>query len=306
MTDHLRTLSDTVTASPDAPHDRSRRRRRSGSLPATILKHVLLSLGALVMIYPLLWMIYAALRPEADVFRPITENPQHITISNFRDGWNALADPFGLYLWNSTVITVAAIVGNLLTCSMAAYAFARLKFRGRRIFFGLMLMSIMLPFHVLLVPQYVLFSTLQWVDSPLALIVPKFLATDAFFVFLMVQFMRNIPRELEEAATLDGAGHFRIFTRVILPLCVPALATTTIFTFIWTWNDFMGPLIYLTSSERYTVQIALRSFVDSSAAGGSSWAQLFAMSLVSLLPVFLAFLFGQRFLINGIATTGGK
>ena len=198
------------------------------------------------------------------------------------------------------------MLGNLVSCSLAAYAFSRLRFRGRTVFFAIMLITIMLPFHVLLVPQYVLFSQLGWVNTVLPLIVPKFLAVDAFFVFLMVQFMRNIPKEIEEAAVIDGAGRFRIFFSVILPLTTPALATTAIFTFIWTWNDFMGPLIYLTDSAQYTVQLALRRFVDSSGAGGSSWAQLFAMSTVSLIPVFLLFLFGQRFLMRGIATSGGK
>ena len=133
---------------------------------------------------------------------------------------------------------------------------------------------------------------------------PKFLATDAFFIFLMVQFIRGIPRELDEAARIDGCGHSRIFLRVILPLMVPALATTAIFTFIWTWNDFFSQLIYLTDPDMYTVPVALRAFVDASRA--TNWGALFAMSIVSLLPVFLVFLFGQRFLIKGIATTGIK
>jgi multiple sugar transport system permease protein len=157
---------------------------------------------------------------------------------------------------------------------------------------------------VVIVPQYILFSQIGWVNTFWPLIVPKLLATDAFFVFLMVQFIRGIPKELDEAARIDGAGHPRIFLRVILPLMVPALATTTIFTFIWTWNDFFGALIYLTDPDMFTVPVALRAFVDSQSA--TSWGSLFAMSIVSLFPVFLVFLFGQRFLIKGIATTGIK
>jgi multiple sugar transport system permease protein len=167
-----------------------------------------------------------------------------------------------------------------------------------------MIATIMLPIHVLLIPQYTIFQRLGLVDTVWPLILPKLLATDAFFVFLMVQFIRGIPRELDEAARIDGAGHPRIFLRVILPLMVPALATTTIFTFIWTWNDFFGALIYLTDPDMFTVPVALRAFVDSQSA--TSWGSLFAMSIVSLLPVFLVFLFGQRFLIKGIATTGIK
>jgi multiple sugar transport system permease protein len=157
---------------------------------------------------------------------------------------------------------------------------------------------------VVIVPQYIIFSQLGWVNTFLPLVVPKFLATEAFFIFLMVQFIRGIPRELDEAARIDGCGHFRIYFRIILPLMVPALATTAIFTFIWTWNDFFGQLIYLTRPDMYTVPVALRAFVD--ASSDSSWGSLFAMSIISLIPVFVIFLFGQRYLLKGIATTGGK
>ena len=149
-----------------------------------------------------------------------------------------------------------------------------------------------------------MFAQLDLVNTFVPLILPKFLATDAFFVFLMVQFIRGIPRELDEAAAIDGGGHWRIFLRVMLPLMGPAMATTAIFTFIWTWNDFFSPLIYLTKPDAYTVPVALRSFL--SATAGSNWGPMFAMSVVSLIPLFLVFLFGQRFLVKGIATTGGK
>jgi len=196
------------------------------------------------------------------------------------------------------------VVGNLVSCSMAAYAFARLQFRAKTVAFAAMLLTIMLPVHVLIIPQYVMFAQLGWINTYLPLIVPKLLATDAFFVFLMVQFVRGIPRELDEAARIDGAGHARIFLQVILPLMVPALATTTIFTFIWTWNDFFSQLIFVTDPDLYTVPVALRQFID--AQSQSDFGALFAMSVVSLIPVFLVFLFGQRFLLRGIATTGGK
>ncbi len=171
--------------------------------------------------------------------------------------------------------------------------------------FAIMLLTIMIPYHVVLIPQYILFQQFGWVNTFLPLIVPKFLATDAFFVFLMVQFIRGLPKELDEAARIDGCGHFATFFRIILPLMVPAIATTTIFTFIWTWNDFLSSLIYLIDPKLYTVPLALPC-VPRLAAGQSNWGAMFAMSIVSLIPVFLAFLFGQRFLIRGIATTGIK
>jgi multiple sugar transport system permease protein len=275
-------------------------RARIGS----VLKHAGLIAFGFVMLYPLLWMVASSFKPNALIFREPGLIPTDIDLSNYTDGWNALLHPFSHYLINSAIVVLGSLLGNLLSCSLAAYAFARLEFRGKRLWFAVMLMSIMLPIHVVIVPQYVLFSQLEWINTFLPLIVPKLLATDAFFIFLMVQFFRGIPRELDEAATIDGANHLRIYLQIMLPLSLPALATTAIFTFIWTWNDFFSQLIFLTRPEMYTVPIALRTFVDST--GESSWGSLFAMSIVSLIPVFIAFLFGQKYLVKGIATTGIK
>ncbi|ADB35356.1 binding-protein-dependent transport systems inner membrane component [Kribbella flavida DSM 17836] len=268
------------------------------------LTHLALGAAALVMLYPVIWMVVSSLRPGNEIFRDPGLLVRDLQISNYRLGWNALTEPFSRYLLNSAAVVLGSIIGNLVSCSMAAYAFARLDFTGKRFWFAIMLVTIMLPIHVVIVPQYILFSQAGWINTFLPLVIPKLLATDAFFVFLMVQFIRGIPRELDEAARIDGCGKGGIFLRVILPLMVPALATTTIFTFIWTWNDFFSQLIYLTDPKMYTVPVALRSFVDATAS--TSWGSLFAMSVVSLIPVFLAFLLGQRFLIKGIATTGIK
>ncbi len=267
-------------------------------------KHALLIAVGLVMLYPLVWMLSSSFKPTALIFRDPALIPTELDLSNYTVGWSALQHPFSHYLLNSVIIVLGAVIGNLVSCSLAAYAFARLNFRGKRIWFAIMLMSIMLPIHVVIVPQYILFSQLEWINTYLPLIVPKLLATDAFFIFLMVQFFRGIPKELDEAARIDGAGHARIFLQVMMPLATPALATTAIFTFIWTWNDFFSQLIFLTNPDMYTVPVALRTFVDST--GESSWGPLFAMSIVSLIPVFLVFLFGQKYLVKGIATTGIK
>jgi multiple sugar transport system permease protein len=268
------------------------------------LRHLGLSLLTVVLLYPVLWMVVSSIRPDGEIFQRSGLVPDTFHVQNYTVGWSALSAPFGHYLVNSAVVVFGCIVGNLISCSLAAYAFARLEFAGRRWWFMIMLGSIMLPIHVIIVPQYILFSRLGWVNTFLPLIVPKLLATDAFFVFLMVQFIRGLPRELDEAARIDGCGHPRIFLKIILPLMKPALATTAIFTFIWTWNDFFSQLIYLTDPDKYTVPVALRSFIDSTVA--TSWGAMFAMSVLSLLPVFLAFVFGQRYLIQGIATTGGR
>ncbi|WP_241992362.1 carbohydrate ABC transporter permease [Cryobacterium lactosi] len=269
-----------------------------------LLKHLVIIGFGILMIYPLLWMVVSSLRSEEEIFQAPGLLLKTLQTSNYVDGWTGLQHPFSHYLINSALIALGCIVGNLVSCSMAAFAFARLRFRGKKIFFAIMLLTIMLPIHVVIVPQYIMFSQLGWINTFWPLIVPKLLATDAFFVFLMIQFIRGIPRELDEAARLDGCGYFRTFWSVILPLMKPALVTTTIFTFIWTWNDFFGQLIYLTAPEMYSASVALRSFVD--ATGSSAWGPLFAMSVLTLLPVFLVFLVGQRYLIQGIATTGGK
>ncbi len=290
--------------SPESSTSRVTPKKQPRRLLRRSIKHVVLIVTSLAMIYPLLWMLVSSLRPNEEIFRSPGLLPLSFDVDNYVRGWNALAQPFSHYLVNSTLLVLGCVVGNLIACSLTAYAFARLKFWGRNIAFAVMLMTLMLPIHVVIVPQYIMFSQTGWVNTQLPLILPKFLATDAFFVFLMVQFIRGIPKELDEAARIDGAGHFRIFFQVILPLMLPALATTTIFTFMWMWNDFFGSLIFLTTPENFTVPLALQQFMDTQ--GASDWGAMFAMSILSLIPLFLVFLFGQRFLVKGFATTGIK
>ncbi len=269
-----------------------------------MLKHAALLVFLAVMIYPLVWMAVSAFKPAHLILTDPGLVPSETTFENFRDGWHALNRPFSVFFLNSLIVTVGAILGNLFSCSLAAYALARLEFRPRRLFFAITLVSVMLPMHVLIIPQYIFFAQLGWVDTYLPLLIPKLLATDAFFIFLMVQFIRGIPRDLDRAAEIDGAGPFRVFWHVILPLMRPALVTTTIFTFIWTWNDFFTPLIYLTSTDMYTVPVALSAMVSSENQQGIG--MLFAMSLVSLIPVIVFFVFAQRYLIRGMVTSGLK
>jgi multiple sugar transport system permease protein len=287
------------TTAPATTQERSRAARTR-----RLLIHVGLIGFGLIMLYPLLWMLASSFKPTAEIFRAPGLIPETFTPGNYTEGWTALQFPFHHYLLNSAIVVVGAIIGNLIGCSMAAYAFARLEFRGKRLFFAIMLATIMLPIHVVIVPQYILFSEIGWINTFLPLIVPKLLATDGFFIFLMVQFIRGLPKDLDEAARIDGCGHVRIFFQIIMPLSLPALATTAIFTFIWTWNDFFSQLIFLTSPDMYTVPVALRTFVDSSSQ--TSWGPLFAMSVIALGPVFGFFLAGQKYLVKGIATTGIK
>ena len=268
------------------------------------MRHAALLAASAIMLYPLLWMLASSFKPESTIFTDLSIIPPSLDFKNFRDGWSALQVPFTRYYWNSLVIALLVVVGNLLSCSLTAYAFARLDFKWRQPLFALMLGTLMLPYHVTLIPQYVLFLNLGWVDTFLPLVAPKFLAADAFFIFLMVQFFRGIPRELDEAAQMDGCSPWRIYCKIIMPLSLPVLATAGIFSFLWTWNDFFGPLIYLNDSANYTVPLALRAFVD--ATGTSAWGQLFAMSVLAILPIFLVFLIFQRLIIEGVAMSGMK
>lgn len=290
----------TATATTTRPTSRARQRPRV----RPVLKHVVLGAFVLLMIYPLVWMVASSLKPGNLVLSEPGLIPSEITFENYIEGWNALNEPFSRFFLNSMLVSVGSILGNLFSCSLAAYALARLEFRARRVYFAITLASVMLPLHVLVVPQYIMFTQLGMVNTYFPLLLPKFLATDAFFTFLLVQFIRTLPRELDQAAAIDGAGPFRTFWSVILPLMKPALATTTIFTFIWTWNDFFVPLIYLTSTKMFTAPVALKSLVDAETQDGIGI--LFAMSLLSLIPILVFFVIAQKYLIRGIATTGIK
>jgi multiple sugar transport system permease protein len=276
---------------------------RRGGRGRRVAMHAVLVVLAVGMLYPLLWMVVSSLRDNEVIFSDASLALRGLTLENYVRGWDAQQHTFATYFANSAIITGAAIVGNIVACSLTAFAFARMSFRLKAVFMAVMLGTIMLPEHVTIVPQYVLFSELGWLNTFLPLTVPKFFATEAFFVFLIVQFMRGIPREIDEAAALDGCGPFQTYWRIMLPLITPALATTAIFSFIWTWNDFFRPLIFLTDSSLFTVPLAVRLFVD---IGGTDWGALFAMSVLSLIPIFVFFVFGQRYLIRGIATTGLK
>ena len=287
-----------VTGAENDPAARLRKR------VVSVLAHGALISASILMLYPLLWLLAASFKPDNQIFNTgIWPNADWDIDAYFR-GWNAMRVSFSVFFMNSFVIAILSIVGNLAACSMAAYAFARLDFKFKNFWFAMMMMTLMLPGQVTIIPQYVLFRDLGWINTILPLVVPKFLAVDAFFIFLMVQFFRGIPRELDEAAMMDGAGPWRIYWKIMLPLSVPVLVTAAIFTFIWTWDDFFAPLIFLNRMQDYTVTLGLRTFVDST--GESDFGGLFAMSVLSIVPIFLFFLIFQRFLIEGIATTGMK
>ena len=255
------------------------------------------------LLYPVLWLVSMSFKPADEIVSSVSLLPRKLVLGNYSE---AMAGSGGISVWrffgNSVIVAALSVAGNLFSCALAAYAFARLRFRLRGPLFAFMLATIMLPAHVVLIPQYTIFNQMRLVDTFWPLVLPKLLGTDAFFVFLIVQFMRNLPDELADAARIDGCGPIRAFAYVMLPLSRPALVTTAIFTFIWTWNDFLSQLIYLNSPEKYTLPLALRLFVDQTSE--SSYGPMFAMSVLTLLPIGLFFAAFQRLLVEGVSTSG--
>ena len=263
---------------------------------------LVLCAGAVVMMLPFLWLISTSLKETWQVFRyPPQWIPNPVRWSNYPEALTTL--PFGLYVKNTLVITVLNMVGILLSSSLCAYGFARLRFPGRDLIFMVLLSTLMLPYAVTMIPSYIIFKYLGWIDTYYPLIVPNWFGGGIFNIFLLRQFFRTIPVELSEAARIDGASEFRIYWQIILPLARPALTVVAIFTFLNNWNDFIGPLIYLSSPEKYTVALGLATFKGLYA---TQWQYLMAASTVMILPVIALFFLAQRYFVQGIVLTGLK
>jgi multiple sugar transport system permease protein len=271
----------------------------------TVIWAAVLIVIVAVVLYPLLWMVLASFKPSAEINGNVSLLPEQPTIQNYVKVLQGIGGiPVVTFFLNSLILAVGSVIGVVISSSMAAYAFARVRFAGSKLFFGMMIATLLLPFHVLIIPQYIIFQRLGLIDTFVPLLVVKFLATEAFFVFLMVQFIRNLPMELDEAARIDGAGHPRVFFSITLPLIKPALVTSSIFAFIWSWNDFLGPLLYLNSPSNYTLPLALRLYNDQSSV--SDYGATIAISVLALIPIALFFFIFQRFLVEGVATQGLK
>ncbi|WP_273654766.1 carbohydrate ABC transporter permease [Cellulomonas fimi] len=282
-----------------------RRQHRTRERVKGVGFHALVLAIVAVILYPAVWMLSSSFKPSSDIVGNVSLVPDAATFANFAKALDGIGGvSFWTFFTNSLILAVGSVVGITLSCSVSAYAFARIEFPGRNVFFALMIGTLLLPFHVVIIPQYIVFSRLDLVDTFVPLLIGKFLAAEAFFVFLMVQFMRNLPRELDEAARIDGAGHVRIFTSIMLPLMKPALVTSSIFAFIWSWNDFFGPLLYLKDPDLATMPLALRLYVDQTTT--SDYGAQMAMAVLALVPVLLFFLLFQRYLVEGVATQGLK
>lgn len=287
-----------LTGAEQARGSTSRNRRLLGRL----LVWAALCGGALLMVIPFIWMVSTSLKVESQIWLiPPKWIPDPIRWENYTEALTIL--PFGQYAFNTALVTVLTTVGVVLSSSLCAYGFARIQFPGRDLIFMIILSSIMIPYAVLLLPQYVMFRELGWLDSYLPLWVPPWFGGGAFNIFLLRQFFRTIPGELSDAARIDGASELGIYWRVIMPLAGPALATVAIFTVLNTWNDFLGPLVYISSQDKFTLALGLAQFRGLYA---TQWQYLMAASTVVIVPTLILFLLAQRYFVQGIVMTGLK
>jgi oligogalacturonide transport system permease protein len=270
-----------------------------------VLRYLALASVGVVMLYPLVWLVGASFKGNAEIFTEVGFWPSRFDFGAYARGWKTSTEfTFATYFLNSFLITVPRIIVTVISCVLVAYAFARFEFWGKKVLFSIMVGTMMLPLIILRLPQYLLFKELGWLDSYLPLILPSAFATDTFFVFLLVQFLRGIPRDMEEAAQIDGCNALQMLWHIIVPLLKPAIISVVVFQFIWTMNDFMGPLIYLSTVEKYPVSLALKMSIG--ATEEVEWASMIAISVVALVPSLLVFFMAQRHFIEGASSSGIK
>jgi oligogalacturonide transport system permease protein len=268
-------------------------------------RYVVLAAVSILMLYPLVWLVGATFKTNAEIFTEIGFWPRHLDFGAYARGWKTSTEyTFATYFLNSFLITIPRIVVTVVSCVLVAYAFARFEFWGKRWLFAVMVGTMMLPLIVLRLPQYLMFREVGMLDTYWPLILPSAFATDTFFVFMLVQFLRAIPRDMEEAAMIDGCNAGQMLLYIIAPLLKPAIVSVVVFQFIWTMNDFMGPLIFLASVEKYPVSLALK--ISIGATEEVEWANVIAISVVALIPSVAVFFAAQKHFIEGAAAGGIK
>ncbi len=285
--------------------ERSAARERLRNAVAAALRYGLLLAVGLVMLYPLIWLLGASFKTNSEIFANPGFIPESPTVSGYVEGWKTSTPyTFGRFFLNTFWIVIPKVIGTALSCTAVAYGFARFDFPGKRILFASLIGTLLLPNVVTRIPQYVLFRDLGWLDTFLPLWVPSAFAGDAFFVFMLVQFLRAIPRDMEEAARVDGATSWQTLIFIVVPLLAPALVSVCLFQFMWTMNDFLGPLIYVSSVEKYPISLALKLSIDTTEA--FEWNRVLSMSVLAITPALVVFFLAQKYFIEGISTGGIK
>lgn len=270
-----------------------------------IVYHIFMIAFSLLMLYPLIWMISSSFKETKEIMTTLKEIiPSKPTLKNYVQAWGGVGrSTFMDFFWNSMFVATMRVIGNVLSSAMTAFAFARIKFAGRKIFFAIMISTMCLPGMVLQVPTYLLYNALGWVGSFKPLFVTAFLGGGAFNIFLLIQFMKNVNRSTDESAVLDGCNWIQLFWYIMLPLVKPVLATVAVLTFIGSWGDFYSALIYLNKPDMYPIAFALKLFADETT---TNYGPMLAMSVLSLIPIIVLFFIFQRSLVEGISTTGMK
>ncbi len=300
-------MSDSILHSDKAIEDAEKflavqRRREKISLA---IRYTILTIVGLIMLYPLIWLIGASFKSNTEIFAGAGFMPANPTMDGYIKGWETSTPyTFGRFFWNTFLIIAPKTICTVISCTVVAYGFARFDFPGKKILFATVIGTLLLPNVVTRIPQYLLFNELGWLDSYLPLWVPSALAGDAFFVFMLLQFLRSIPRDMEEAARVDGATSFQALIYVVVPMLVPAMISVALFQFMWTMNDFLGPLIYVSSVDKFPVSLALKLSIDT--AETFEWNRILAMSALTLLPSLVVFFLSQKYFVEGISAGGVK
>ena len=283
---------------------RLKKMKMKNTVNSAVRYSVLIIVG-FIMLYPLLWMIGSSFKTNAEIFSSVGFIPKSLNFDNYVKGWETSTEySFTTYFINTFKILVPKVFFTIISTVITAYAFARFKIPGKKILFGILIGTLLLPEIVVRIPQYLIYKQFGWLDTYLPLIVPSAFGVDAFFVFMLVQFFRGIPKDLEEAAEIDGCNTFQTLIYVLVPVLKPAIISVALFQFMWTMNDFMSPLIYLSSVEKYPVSIALKISMDASAA--VEWNKILAMSVIVLLPSLIIFFFAQKYFVDGVSSSGLK
>lgn len=258
------------------------------------------------MLYPILWLTASAFKKNSEIFTDVGLKPTVFNFDAFIQGFKGIGNAtFGVFFLNSFKIVIPVVLFTLISGMLVAYGFARFKFPGKKIWFSLMIATLMMPASVLTIPTYVMFTKFGWVNTYLPFIVPAAFSTSAFFVYMLVQFLRGIPKEIDEAAKIDGCNSLQILVLILTPLCKPALFSAAIFRFLWTWNDFFGNLVYINSVSKYPISLGLRMAIDNT-AGSVNWNSIMAMSVISILLPIILFFLAQDYFVEGVASSGLK
>lgn len=269
-----------------------------------ILVFIFVVLGVFLL-FPILWMFLASFKTNEEIFGSVNLLPAHFSFNSYVQGWQGNGQyDYGQFFYNTFALVVPTTVLTVVSSSFVAYGFARFSFPFKKQLFALLISTLMLPNAVIIIPRYTLFNKFGWINTYMPFYVPAILACYPFFIFMLVQFMRGLPKDLDESAYLDGCGTFRVFTSILLPLLKPALFSAALFQFIWTYNDYFNPLIFINSVSKYTISLALRMSVDAESI--VTWSNVMAMCCLSVIPLIVLFFVGQKYMVEGIATTGMK